>query len=122
MCFGWICFVRVVDKSQKGLVVPSCWARPADEQQSVDVIVDGSVGQLVPQERVHERVVVQTVTIPVLLVTEEIVEVIQTSPVPRRGVFQVVLVERIKDPVADQMMDIPFFPVMEEMMVVCRRW
>ena len=66
------------------------------------MIVDGSVGQLVPQERVHGR---------------RIVEVIQTSRVPVE-VIQVVLVERIKDRVADQMVDIPVPPVMEDIVAV----
>ena len=49
VCSEWNCVVHFVDKPQEGLVDPSC--------------VDGSVGQLVPQERVHERVVEQTVAL-----------------------------------------------------------
>ena len=53
--------------------------------------MDGSVGQLVPQERFHD------------------------ASWSRRWLFviQPVLVERIKDRVADQMVDIPVPPAME---------
>ena len=40
-------------------------------KQSVDVIMDGSVGQLVPQERVRERDAEQTVAFPFLQVNKE---------------------------------------------------
>ena len=61
VCFGCGCFVHAVDKLQEDHVVPRFRARPADACADRGRDRGRVRGRLVPQDRVHERVVEQTV-------------------------------------------------------------
>ena len=66
--------------------------------------------EAIPEERMSERIVEQSVDVPVPLMRREIAEMVQ-----------LVQVERIKGRVADQMVDILVPPVMEEILAVVQK-
>ena len=112
------CVIHVVDKSQEGviqleLLSSACGCRRVG--RDLDVIVDGSVRQRVPQERVQERGAEQTVA---FFVTEMVAVLVPQMRREIVEVIQLVLVERIKGGIADQMVDIVVLPVMEEIVAV----
>ena len=74
--------------------------------KGIDVV---EVVQIIPQERIQQRIVEQIVDVPVPQVVEEILEVIKVIPQ-----------ERVSERIVEQIVDVPVPQVMEEIVKVVR--